>query len=54
MNKVRYINVDNSDNSALELNGAISVAVAEVGGSSYLFVAGSVDNGVSVFKLMQQ
>ncbi len=42
------------DDDVLNLNNALSVAVAEVGGSSYLFVAGAQDNGVSVFKLMQQ
>ncbi|MCH9665633.1 MAG: beta-propeller fold lactonase family protein [Gammaproteobacteria bacterium] len=51
-NDGRLANVANVvDNGNYELDGAISLTVAEVGGSSYLFVAGKDDNGVSVFKL---
>jgi 6-phosphogluconolactonase (cycloisomerase 2 family) len=43
-------NVDNvTDSGVLELNGAISVNTAVIGSTTYLFVAGSDDNGVSVF-----
>ena len=45
-------NVTNvSDDSSLELDGATSVTTAEVGGMTYLFVAGNVDDGVSVFSV---
>ena len=45
-------NVDNVvDGGELQLQGATSVAVAEVNGSSYLFVAGQMDGGVSVFSV---
>ena len=45
-------NVDNvSDDSSLELDGARSVTIAEVGGMTYLFVAGYWDDGVSVFSV---
>ena len=45
-------NVNNiSDDSSLELNGDRSVTTAEVVGMTYLFVAGDVDNGVSVFSV---
>ena len=45
-------NVDNvSDDSSLELDGAYSVTTAEVGGMTYLFVAGYDDDGVSVFSV---
>ncbi|MCH9665048.1 MAG: beta-propeller fold lactonase family protein [Gammaproteobacteria bacterium] len=39
------------DDNTIKLSGTSSVTVAEVGGSSYLFVAGFTDNGVSVFQL---
>ena len=46
------INVHNvSDEGSLELDGARSVTTASVGGETYLFVAGQVDNGVSVFQI---
>ena len=45
-------NVTNvSDNSSLLLNGTLSVTTAEVGGMTYLFVAGYLDDGVSVFSV---
>ena len=45
-------NVDNvSDDSSLLLDGARSVTTAEVGGMTYLFVAGYFDDGVSVFRV---
>ncbi|KRA66514.1 hypothetical protein ASD79_04420 [Caulobacter sp. Root655] len=40
-----------TDAGALELDGASDVATATVGGTTYLFVGGSVDNGVSVFSV---
>src|SRR5438034_8410662 len=39
-----------SDDATLNLEGTESVATAEVGGTTYLFVAGYNDNGVSVFE----
>ncbi len=42
---------DVSDNAALELDGAYSVSTAVVGGNTYLFVAGDIDDGVSVFSV---
>ena len=46
------VNVANvSDDSSLHLAGARSVTTAEVGGMTYLFVAGTNDNGVSVFRV---
>ncbi len=42
---------DVSDNAALQLDGAYSVSTAIVGGSTYLFVAGFFDDGVSVFSV---
>ena len=42
---------DVEDDADLELNGARAVSTAVVGGTTYLFVAGSVDNGVSVFSV---
>ena len=44
--------VDNvSDDANLELDGALSVTTATVGSTTYLFVAGRVDDGVSVFRV---
>jgi 6-phosphogluconolactonase (cycloisomerase 2 family) len=40
-----------TDSGALELDGANGVTTAVVGGTTYLFVAGTVDNGVSVFSV---
>ena len=37
--------------SSLELDGARSVTTAEVGDTTYLFVAGEFDDGVSVFSV---
>ena len=42
---------DISDAGTLELNGAISVSTAVVSGTTYLFVAGQFDDGVSVFSV---
>ncbi len=44
-------NVDDSESSTLELDGAYSVTTATVGGTTYLFVAGRDDDGVSVFSV---
>jgi 6-phosphogluconolactonase (cycloisomerase 2 family) len=45
-------NADNvSDDATLELNGARDVTTAVVGGTTYLFVTGINDNGVSVFSV---
>ena len=40
-----------SDDATLELDGAASVTTASIGSSSYLFVAGEIDDGVSVFRI---
>ena len=46
------VNVDNvTDDSSLELDGARSVTTAVVGTTTYLFVAGNIDDGVSVFSV---
>ena len=46
------VNVENvSDSDTLELLEAASVTTASVGAETYLFVAGSADNGVSVFRV---
>ena len=46
------VNVDNvSDDGSLRLNGAASVTTAVVAGTTYLFVAGVFDDGVSVFSV---
>ena len=46
------VNVDNvTDDSSLHLDGAASVTTAEVDGTTYLFVAGFTDDGVSVFSV---
>ena len=39
------------DDATLELNGATSVTTAVAGGTTYLFVAGADDDGVSVFRV---
>ena len=45
-------NVTNvSDNSSLELDGARSIMTADVSGTTYLFVAGQLDDGISVFSV---
>ena len=40
-----------SDNAAYELDGARDLAVAVIGQTTYLFVAGFHDNGISVFSI---
>ena len=46
------ISVDNvTDNDNLELDGAISLTTSVVGSTTYLFVAGQTDDGVSVFRI---
>jgi len=48
-------NVDNvADDATLELDGAIDVATAVIGATTYLFVAGLDDDGVSVFSLFEE
>ena len=44
-------NVDDNDDVSLELLGASSVTTATIGDTPYLFVAGAIDNGVSVFSI---
>ena len=44
-------NVDDADDAALELDGAIRATTTVIGGTTYLFVAGFDDNGVSVFSV---
>jgi Ca2+-binding RTX toxin-like protein/6-phosphogluconolactonase (cycloisomerase 2 family) len=39
------------DGGTLELDGVSSVTSADVGGVTYIFVAGGVDDGISVFRL---
>ena len=49
---ILFTNGDNeTDAGALELDGASFVTSADVGGTTYVFVAGGVDNGLSVFAL---
>ena len=46
------VNVDNvSDDRSLHLDGASSVTTAIIGTTTYLFVAGNIDSGVSVFRV---
>ena len=40
-----------SDNNSLELDGATGLTTAKVGGTTYLFVTGFLDNGFSVFSV---
>ncbi len=42
---------DVTDDTTLALNGAISVTTETIGGTSYLFVAGQLDDGLSVFSI---
>ena len=45
-------NVDNTrDGGDLQLGGAYSVTTAQIGSATYLFVAGSLNDGVSVFSV---
>lgn len=45
-------NRDNvADDATLELNGAMGLQTAEVGGQTYLYAGGQVDNGISVFEV---
>ncbi|HKS63540.1 MAG TPA: hypothetical protein VJT13_17710, partial [Xanthobacteraceae bacterium] len=44
-------NVDDAGNALFELNGATGVTTAVVNGTTYVFVAGNVDDGISVFSL---
>ena len=44
-------NIDDASNALLELNGATGVTTAVVNGTTYVFVAGNVDDGISVFSL---
>jgi 6-phosphogluconolactonase (cycloisomerase 2 family) len=44
-------NVDDGEDAALELDGATSVTTAVIGGTTYLFVTGFFDDGVSVFSV---
>ena len=49
---ILFTNGDNeTDAGALELDGASFITSADVGGTTYVFVAGGVDNGISVFSL---
>ena len=42
---------NNPDGGTLELDGVSSIVSADVGGFTYVFVAGGVDDGISVFRL---
>ena len=44
-------NVDDSENSNYELDGAVSVNTTQIGNATYLFVAGEKDGGVSIFRV---
>ncbi|WP_068956305.1 cadherin-like domain-containing protein [Pararhizobium polonicum] len=47
-----FTNPDNeTDGGALELDGASFITSTDVGGTTYVFVAGAADNGISVFAL---
>uniref|UniRef100_B0SX69 Hemolysin-type calcium-binding region n=1 Tax=Caulobacter sp. (strain K31) TaxID=366602 RepID=B0SX69_CAUSK len=49
---ILFTNGDNeTDLGALELDGASFITSADVGGTTYVFVAGAADDGVSVFSL---
>ena len=49
---ILFTNGDNeTDGGALELDGASFITSADVGGTTYVFVAGGVDDGISVFSL---
>jgi hypothetical protein len=49
---ILFTNGDNeTDAGALELDGASFITSADVGGTTYVFVAGAADDGVSVFSL---
>ena len=43
--------VDDSEDVNLELDGALAVTTAVVGGTTYLFAGGNKDDGVSVFSV---
>ncbi|WP_421723422.1 hypothetical protein [Bauldia sp.] len=43
--------VDDGDDPAFEIEGAVDITTAKIGGSTYLFVAGTFDNGISVFSV---
>ena len=42
---------DVSDDATINLSGVRGISTAEVGGTSYLFTAGSFDDGISVFSI---
>ncbi|MGB9365254.1 MAG: hypothetical protein WCE79_04490, partial [Xanthobacteraceae bacterium] len=44
-------NIDDASNAALELDGARHVTTAVVGGTTYLFATGNIDDGISVFSV---
>ena len=44
-------NIDDASNAALELDGAVRLTTAVIGGTTYLFAAGNVDDGISVFSV---
>jgi Ca2+-binding RTX toxin-like protein len=48
---VEIARISDTDAPGLELNGANYSSVIDVGGTSYLLVAGNTDNGVSVFEI---
>ncbi|TCS16119.1 M10 family metallopeptidase C-terminal domain-containing protein [Caulobacter sp. BK020] len=49
---ILYTNGDNeTDGGALELDGVSAITSADIGGTTYVFVAGGLDNGISVFSL---
>jgi Ca2+-binding RTX toxin-like protein len=49
---ILFTNGDNeTDGGLLELDGASFITSADVGGTTYVFVAGATDDGISVFSL---
>src|SRR5690349_1788546 len=47
-----FTNPDNeTDGGLLELDGVSFITSTDVGGTTYVFTAGAVDNGISVFAL---
>ncbi|MCH9665652.1 MAG: hypothetical protein K0U41_07360, partial [Gammaproteobacteria bacterium] len=43
--------IDDGDDLAYELDGAVSMDIVKIGDASYLFVAGYEDDGISVFSI---
>ncbi len=48
---INVANIDDTDDETYQLDGARSVATTKIAGTTYLFVAGFHDDGVSVFSV---